>query len=177
MLFSVQKINWVPDLIEFWVTQVDNKCAPECIDMNASFEVQQLVNICSRNIESQPEAVIEHPVGRQGQPSGAQVHAMHTSDWKNRKQDAPFFRPHLRVGSEGEGISCQRSLPTWGLPKISNSFPSFLHQWLLRLGSLSFAVAKDFVTLLLSSLYIITDFMKEIKARNSFVSYEVKNQQ
>ena len=133
--------------------------------------------LCIGNAKSWPEAVIEHLVGRQGQRRGAQVHAVHLSNQKGWSQDRPLPTPRLRVGSEGEGISCQRSLPTWGLPKISNSFPSFLHQWLLRLGSLSFAVAKDFVTLLLSSLYIITDFMKEIKARNSFVSYEVKNQQ
>lgn len=29
---------------------------------------------CSRNAKSQPEAVIEYLVGRQGQPRGAQVH-------------------------------------------------------------------------------------------------------
>jgi len=31
---------------------------------------------------SQPEAVIGHPVGRQGQPGGAQAHAMDLSDQK-----------------------------------------------------------------------------------------------
>ena len=38
------------------------------------------VPLCSRNAGSQLEAVIEHLVGRQGQPRGAQVHAMNPSD-------------------------------------------------------------------------------------------------
>jgi len=33
-------------------------------------------SICSGIAESRPEAVIENLVGRQGQPRGAQVHAM-----------------------------------------------------------------------------------------------------
>jgi len=59
---------------------------------------------CSRNAESQLEAVIEHLVGRQGQPRGAQVHAMDLSDHKGRSQDPPLPTPHLRVGSGGKGI-------------------------------------------------------------------------
>ena len=43
-------------------------------------------------------------MGRQGQPRGAQVHAMYLSDWKGWSQDPPLPRPHLRVGSGGEGI-------------------------------------------------------------------------
>ena len=39
-----------------------------------------ILNVCSRNAKSQPEAVIEHLVGRQGQPKGAQVQAMHLID-------------------------------------------------------------------------------------------------
>jgi len=34
-------------------------------------------NHCSKNAQSRPEAVMEHLVGRQGQPRGAQVHAMY----------------------------------------------------------------------------------------------------
>ena len=34
------------------------------------------VYYCSRNAELWPETVMEHLVGRQGQPRGAQVHAM-----------------------------------------------------------------------------------------------------
>ena len=60
---------------------------------------------CSRNTtKSQLEAVIEHLVGRQGQPRGAQLHAMPLSDWKGRSQDPPLPRPHLWVGSGGKGI-------------------------------------------------------------------------
>lgn len=50
------------------------------------------------------EAVIEHLVGRQSQPRGAQVHTMHLSDWNGWSQDSPRPRPHLRVGSGGKGI-------------------------------------------------------------------------
>lgn len=35
---------------------------------------------CSRNAKSQLEPVIEHLVGRRGQPRGAQVQAMHLSN-------------------------------------------------------------------------------------------------
>lgn len=41
-----------------------------------------LKSVCSGNAESQLEAVIEYLVGRQGQPMGAQVHAVLLSDWK-----------------------------------------------------------------------------------------------
>lgn len=34
---------------------------------------------CSRNDKSQPEALIEHLVGSQIQPRGAQVHAMQSN--------------------------------------------------------------------------------------------------
>ena len=35
---------------------------------------------CSGNAKLQPETVIEHLVGRQGQLRGAQVHAMHAPE-------------------------------------------------------------------------------------------------
>jgi len=76
--------------------------------------------------------VIEHLVGRQGQPSEAQVQAMPSSDQKAWSQDLPLPRPHLRIGSGGAGISCCRSTHTWGLPKVSSPFSLFLQ--LLRLG-------------------------------------------
>ena len=60
--------------------------------------------ITQSNHQSQPEPVMEHLVGRQGQPKGAQLHAMYLSDWKGRSQDPPLPRLHLRVGSGGEGI-------------------------------------------------------------------------
>lgn len=43
-------------------------------------------------------------MGRQGQPTGAQVHAVYLSDWKGWKQDPPLPRSHLRVGSGGVGL-------------------------------------------------------------------------
>jgi len=45
---------------------------------------------CSGNAKSWPEAVIEHLVGRQGQPRGAQVHAMYLSDWRGGARMHPF---------------------------------------------------------------------------------------
>jgi len=50
---------------------------------------------------------MEHLVGRQGQPRGAQVQAVHLSAQKGWSQDPPFPSPHLRVGSGGEGISLE----------------------------------------------------------------------
>jgi len=70
-------------------------------------------------------------VGRWGQPRGAQVHAMYRSDWKVWGQDAPLPRPHLRVGSGGEGISLG----------VSSCLPLFLCLWLLFLSKSSRAVA------------------------------------
>ena len=48
--------------------------------------------------------MIEHLVGRQGQPKGAQVYAIHLNDQKGWSQDPPLPRPHLRAGNGGEGI-------------------------------------------------------------------------
>ena len=58
---------------------------------------------CSGNAESGPEAVMEHLMGRRGQPRGAQVHAMNLSDEGVEPGSIPS-RPHLRAGSGGEGI-------------------------------------------------------------------------
>ena len=63
-----------------------------------------------------------------------------------------------------EGISCWSFLPTGGPLKVSISFPVFL--CLLHLGLFSFAVAKDFATLLLSSYYSIAT----IKMINPLIS-------
>lgn len=63
----------------------------------------RFMRACSGNAESQPEAVIEHMVGRQGEPRGAQMCAMYMSDWKKWSQDPLPPRRHLRVG---------KSLPT-----------------------------------------------------------------
>ena len=56
------------------------------------------------NAESWLEVVIEHLVGRQCQPRGAQVHAVPPSDWKEWSQHPPLPRSHLRVGSGGEDV-------------------------------------------------------------------------
>ena len=58
----------------------------------------------SGSAKSQPVAVMEHLVGRRGQPRRAQVHAMYLSDQKGCSQDPPLPRPHLRVGSGSKGI-------------------------------------------------------------------------
>ena len=65
---------------------------------------------CSTNAESQLEPVIEHLVGRYGQPRGAQMHALPLSDWKVWSQDSPIPRPQLRVGSGGKGVSLEISV-------------------------------------------------------------------
>ena len=43
-------------------------------------------------------------MGGQGQPRGAQAHAVQLSDQKGCSQDPPLPRPHLRAGSGGKGI-------------------------------------------------------------------------
>jgi len=50
------------------------------------------------------ESMIEHLVGRQGRPRGAQVQAMQLSGQKGWSQDPPRPRPHLRAGSGGKGV-------------------------------------------------------------------------
>jgi len=45
-------------------------------------------DFCSVNAKSQLETVIEHLVGRQGQPMGAQMHAVHVSDRQGLSQDS-----------------------------------------------------------------------------------------
>ena len=95
--------------------------------------------------------MIEHLVGRQGQPRGAQLHAMQCIERpEGLSQDASLPSPHLRAGSGGEGISLEN--PECLRPsKGKQLFPLFLQ--LLRLGSFSFAVAKDFATPLLSQYF------------------------
>jgi len=65
------------------------------------------VHLCSGNAKSGPEPVIEHLVGRQCRPRGAQVNVMPLSDQKDWSQDPLLPRPHLRVGSGGKGISVE----------------------------------------------------------------------
>ena len=91
----------------------------------------------------------EHLVGRQDQLRGAQVHAMHLSDQKGWSQDPPLPRPHVRVGSGGEGISSGDPYLPGAFQRYVAFFPSFLCPWLPHLGLSLFAEAKDFAALLL----------------------------
>jgi len=50
---------------------------------------------------------MEHLLGGQGQPRGAQVCAVQLSDRKGWSQDPPLPSPHLRVDGGGEGISLE----------------------------------------------------------------------
>jgi len=59
-------------------------------------------------------------VERQGQPRGAQVHAVQLSDWKGWSQDSSLPRPHLRVGSEDEGILLD--IPAYLWPSVVKQF-------------------------------------------------------
>ena len=68
--------------------------------------------------------LFEHLVGRQGQPSGAQVQAMHLSDWEGWNQDPPLPRPHLRIGSGSEGILLE--MPAYLRPSKGKQGFSFL---------------------------------------------------
>ena len=79
---------------------------------------------CSRNAKSWLEAVIEHLVRRQGQPRGAQVHAMFLSDQKSWSQDPPLPRPRLRVGSGGKGILLK--IPAYLRPFKGKQLLSFI---------------------------------------------------
>ena len=88
------------------------------------FSFKSFVQTCSGNAESQLEAVIEHLVGRQGQPRGAQVHAMQLRDRKGWSQDLPLPRPHVRAGSGGEGISLE--IPVYLRPSKDKWILSFI---------------------------------------------------
>jgi len=93
-----------------------------------------LFNSCNGNAKSWLEPVIEHLVGRQGQPRGAQVHAVHLSDRKGWSQDPPLSRLHCWQWRQGHLAG--RSLPIWGLPGVSKFFYLFLRSQLLHFGSI-----------------------------------------
>ena len=115
-----------------------------------------LLPLYSRNAKSQLETVIEHLVGRQGQPRGAQVHAMYLSDWKGWSQDPSLPRPHLRVGSGGKWILLE--IPTyvrpskgkWVLFFVSVSVVAMFEHILIccSLGLCFYAVVVTFSTVL-----------------------------
>jgi len=81
-------------------------------------------HIYSGNAKSWLEPKIEHLVGRQGQPRGAQVHAVHLSDRKGWSQDPSLPRPYLRVGSGGTGISLE--IPAYLRPSKGEQMLSFV---------------------------------------------------
>ena len=68
--------------------------------------------------------MIKHLVGRQGQPKGAQVHAMPLSDWKGGILAPPLPRPHLSVGSGGKGILLE--IPVYPHPSEGKLLLSFI---------------------------------------------------
>ena len=81
--------------------------------------------LCSGNAKSQLEAVIEHLVGRQGQPLGAQVHAntSHTSlkgwQWRQGCLSGDPCLPEAFQGSAAFFLSfCVHSCCTWAYPHL-----------------------------------------------------------
>jgi len=82
--------------------------------------------LCNRNAESQLEAVIEHLVGGQGQPRGAQVQAMYLRDWRRWRQNPPVSQTSFKSWQGEMRVSCWRSLCAGGLLKVSSFFPLFL---------------------------------------------------
>lgn len=87
---------------------------------------------CSGNTKPWLEPEIEHPVGRQGQPRGVQVHAVLFSDQKGWNKDPTLPKPHLRVSSGGKSISME-FLYNLGLRKVYSFFRLFLSVLLLHL--------------------------------------------
>lgn len=51
---------------------------------------EYVIAIHSRNAKSGLEPMIENLVGRQGQPNGVEVQAMHLSDWKAGAMIHPY---------------------------------------------------------------------------------------
>ena len=130
-----------------------------------------LLGCCNGNAKSQPETVIEHLVGRQGQPSGAQVHAMNLSDRKGWSQNSPLPRPHLRVGSGGKGILLE--IPAYWRPSKRKQFFFLcfcIHSFCIW-AWFSFAVSYGCATLLLLlyflSLYSITGILDKVSIFHS----------
>ena len=56
---------------------------------------------------------MEHLVGRQSQPRGAQVHAIQLNGQEGWSQDPPLLRPHLRTGIGWEDILLVISVYLW----------------------------------------------------------------
>ena len=73
-----------------------------CCAMDLSRGAVWQNDICSRNVESWPGAVIENS-GKAG-PTQKSSGTCNSSEWL-LSQDPPLLRLHLRVGSGGRGIS------------------------------------------------------------------------
>jgi len=86
--------------------------------------VIQILTCCSGNAKWGLEAVIEHLVGRQGQPRGAQVYAMYWVTSRGEDKIHPFLDLISGLAVE-ERVSCWRTLPIRGLPRLSR-FLSFV---------------------------------------------------
>lgn len=118
------------------------------------------ITLHSGNAKSWPETVIEHLMGRQGQPRGAQVHAMYLSDWKEWSQDPSLPRPHLGIGSGSKmflsGNLCFLEGLT-ALLKVSSFFILFLCLPLLCLSGSSLAVALLLWCFVVFSIVLLTE--------------------
>jgi len=90
----------------------------------------------SGNAKLKPETVIEHLVGRQGQPRGAQLCVMCMSDQKGRSQDLPLSRPRLSVRSGGKGISLERPSKGKQLLSLISVPTAVVYEWILTHCSL-----------------------------------------
>ena len=107
--------------------------------------------ICSGNAKSWLEPVIEHLVGRQGKPRGAQVHAMQLNEQQEWSQDPPLPRPHVKAGREGQGNSSGDPCPPGDITghlTVSSFFLLFLHPLLPHLSRNLLSVASDLAALL-----------------------------
>ena len=71
------------------------------------FKVNLVIITMNDGVVEMLSGLIEQLVGRQGQPRGAQLRAMHLSDQKGWSQDPSLPRLHVRVGSGGKGISLE----------------------------------------------------------------------
>jgi len=93
-----------------------------CLCRQVNMERNCCTALCSGNAKSRLEAVIEHLLGRPDQQ--CTCHAMHLSDWKGWSQDALLPRPHVRVGSGGEGFLLE--IPAYLRPSESKQLSSFV---------------------------------------------------
>lgn len=103
-------------------------------------------HVCSRNAKSRPKPVMEHLVGRQGQPN--ELRCMQCNALSDRKG---WARIHTSQPSHW------RSLHAWGLPKV-RGFSSFV--------SVSIAAAQDCATLLLL-LYFLSCYSITVGKRST----------